>query len=97
MMIMLPRMRTHPARAQLTTHYHVTDDYCMELYHMITGPAILTIKTRDEDYRERNITSATVATKVMAQVLKSCQNIRNLHGSSAPKYFVIKNAILPLY
>ena len=35
---MLPRMRTHSARAQLVTKYHVTDNYCMELYQIITGP-----------------------------------------------------------
>ena len=79
---MLPRMRTNPARAQLATDYHVTDDYCIELYYMITGPAILTVKTRDEDYIERNITSATVHSKVMAHILQSCQGMYNLHGIS---------------
>ena len=76
-MIMLPRIRTNPARAQLATEYHVTDDNCLELYYMITGPAALEVKTRDEGYIKHGITSATLETKVMTHWLQSFTYVRN--------------------
>ena len=64
-MHILPRPRSSPARSQLRTDYRVTDGYCLELYYIIRGSAVLSVKTRGEDYLERNIASATIASKVM--------------------------------
>ena len=66
-MHILPRLRQNRARVQLRTDYRVTDGYCLELYHLMTGPAVLTVKTRGEDYIERNIVSTEMETKVIIQ------------------------------
>ena len=67
-MHILPRMRTNLARVLLRTDYRVTDGYCVELYHMLTGPAVLTVKTRGEDYIERNIVSTKIEAKVVVRL-----------------------------
>ena len=75
-MYILPRQRTSPARALLRTEYRITSGYCMELYHIITGDAVLTVKTRGEDYVERNVASVTIETKVV--IIRLRQGITNL-------------------
>ena len=64
-MHILPRPRSSSARSQLRTDYRVTDGYCMEIYYIIRGSSNLSVNTRGEDYIERNIVSATIASKVM--------------------------------
>ena len=63
-MHILPHQRSTPARAVMRSAYLMTDGYCIEVYHMITGSAVLILKTRGEDYMERNITSTSVAKMV---------------------------------
>ena len=64
MMYLMLRDDLVPVRAQLTTDYRVTDDYCVELYHVIKGTAVLTVKTRGEDNIEGVIRTATTQTQV---------------------------------
>ena len=64
MMYLMPRDNLDSARAQLTTDYRVTDGYCVELYHVIKGTAVLTVKTRGEDNIERTIATTIIQTQV---------------------------------
>ena len=70
-MHILPRHRTNATRVQLSTQYLITKGYCVELYHMVSGSAVLTVKTRGEDYIERSIAAATMETKVIAPIQPS--------------------------
>ena len=65
MMHILPRLRSTSARAQMSTDYLVTSGFCIEVYHMITGSAVLSLKTRGEDYMESNIASVSLDHKVI--------------------------------
>ena len=67
-MYVMPRERMSFAHARLTTDYRVTDGYCVELYYVISGAAVLTVKIRGEDNIERNIASTTTANEVNAQM-----------------------------
>ena len=59
-----PSLLTNPTPGQLRADYRVTNGYCMELYHVISGPGVLTLKARGEDYIERDIASVISDNKV---------------------------------
>ena len=83
-MHILSRLRQNRARVQLRIDYRVTDGYCLELYHLMTGPAVLTLKTRGEDYIERNSVSTEMETKVIIrQCFRSCTKKDNHYSLTA--------------
>ena len=63
-MYVMLRERLSLARARLTTGYRVTDDYCLELYHIISGYAVLNVKTQGEDNIEHIIATTTTVMEV---------------------------------
>ena len=80
-MSVILRERLSPGRAQLTTDYRVTDGYCVELYHIISGPAILTVKVRGLDNRDRPIATTTMSPEVRYVDKASCINFSSWIGN----------------